>query len=51
MGNKKVRKVFWWGSLREREHLEDLGVDGRIILIWIFRKWDTGHGLGCFGSG
>jgi hypothetical protein len=25
--------------VREREHLKDLGVDGRIILIWIFRKW------------
>jgi hypothetical protein len=26
----------------EREHLEDPGVDGRIILRWIFRKWDMG---------
>jgi hypothetical protein len=24
------------GNLRERGHLEDLGVDGRIILRWIF---------------
>jgi len=23
-------------------HLEDPGVDGRIILSWIFRKWDVG---------
>jgi hypothetical protein len=22
--------------------LEDTGVDGRIILRWIFRKWDRG---------
>jgi len=28
------------GNLRERAHLGDPGVDGRIILRWIFRKWD-----------
>jgi len=33
---------FWWGNLRERDHWGDLGVDGRIILRWIFRKWDVG---------
>jgi len=30
------------GNLREREHLEFPGLDGRIILRWIFRKWDVG---------
>jgi len=41
-----VRSVqgFWWGSLRERDHLGDPGVDGRIILRWIFRKWDYWRG-------
>ena len=33
---------FWWGNLRERDHLGIPGVDGRIILRWIFRKWDVG---------
>jgi hypothetical protein len=33
---------FRWGNLREREHLEDLGVDGVIILKRAFRKWDVG---------
>jgi len=23
---------FWWGNMRERDHLGDPGVDGRIIL-------------------
>jgi hypothetical protein len=30
------------GNLRERAHWEDPGIDGRIILRWIFRKWDVG---------
>jgi len=28
---------IWWGNLRERDHLGDPGVDGRIILRWILR--------------
>jgi len=30
-----VHTGFWWGNLSERDHLEDLGVDGEIILKWI----------------
>jgi hypothetical protein len=36
----------WWGNLRERAHLEDPGLDGRILLRWIFRKWDGGAWIG-----
>jgi hypothetical protein len=32
---------YWWGNLRERVYFEDSGVDGRIILRCIFRKWDV----------
>jgi len=39
MGRGEVCTNFWWGNLRERDHLGDPGVDGRIILRWLFRKW------------
>jgi hypothetical protein len=41
-GRGEVRTVFWWGNLREGDHWGNRGVDGRIILGWIFRKWDVG---------
>jgi hypothetical protein len=37
-GREEVYTAVWWGDLRERDYLEDPGVDGRIILRWIFRK-------------
>jgi hypothetical protein len=36
----EVHRGIWLVDLRERDHLEDLGADGRIILTWIFKKWD-----------
>jgi len=37
---------FWWGKLQERVHVEDSGVVRRVILRWIFRKWDVGVWIG-----
>jgi len=33
---------FCWGNVRERIYLEGTGVDGKIILRWIFRNWYVG---------
>ena len=32
---------FLWGNLRVSDHLEDLGVGGRLIGRCIFRQWDV----------
>ena len=36
----KIKKIhgFWWGNLKERDHLEDLGMDEMVILKWILMK-------------
>jgi hypothetical protein len=39
-GGGEVNTGFWWVDQREGDYLEDPGVDGRIILKWIFKKWD-----------
>ena len=36
---------FRWGNVREVDHLENLGVDGNIILKGIFEKWHGVHGM------
>jgi hypothetical protein len=32
----------WWGDLREGDHLEDSDIHERIILRWLFKRWDGG---------
>jgi len=43
---EKMHAKFRWGDLRERDHLEDLGLDGRIILKWVFKTWVEGTWTG-----
>jgi hypothetical protein len=58
-GREEVHTELYWGNLREGDHLKDPGVDGRIILKWVFERLDgawtgsiwlrigTGGGLLC----
>ena len=41
-GRGEVYTGSWWGNVREGDHLEDSGIDGRIIVKFIFEKWDGG---------
>jgi hypothetical protein len=42
LGREEAYTGCWWGNLSERDDLGDPGLDGRIILRWIFRKGDVG---------
>ena len=45
---REVPTVFWWGYLGERDHLEDLSIDGRIISKSILNKLDGRLWVGLF---
>ena len=38
MGTGEVYAGFWWVDLMEKDHFEDLGIDGKIILKLILKK-------------
>ena len=39
-GRKRVRAEFWWGNVKERDRLVDLGVEGRIILKCSVKEYE-----------
>ena len=45
-GRREAYKGFGWRNPRERDHLGDPGIDVRITLRGIFRKWDVGNMTG-----
>jgi len=34
----EIHTEFRWRDMEERDYMEDLGVDGRIMLKWIVKK-------------
>jgi len=38
----QIRKAYIIiaGNVMDEDHLEDRGADGKILLKWIFKKWD-----------
>jgi hypothetical protein len=38
-GKRKVRTGVSWGKLKERGHVENLGIDVKMIIRQTFKKW------------
>jgi len=52
VGEERCIQGFGGGYLRERDHLEDVGIDGRIKLRWIYKNYEGRAWTGFFsGSG
>jgi len=42
-----MHTVLWLENLKERDHSEDLGVDEKMVLKWIFGKISGNMWIGC----
>jgi hypothetical protein len=42
---EKVHEWFWWRIAKERDHLEDLGMETRMMLMSIHKIWGVGLGV------
>jgi hypothetical protein len=38
-GRREIHTGFWWGNPKERDHLEQLGIGGKVILKWEGVDW------------
>jgi len=45
MGESRAEYRVLGGNSDGKRNLEDAGIDGRIVLRWIFMKWNLGYGL------
>jgi hypothetical protein len=50
-GTREVRAGFCWRNLEERDHLECLDIDARIILTWVIKKLGGGVWTGLIWLG
>jgi hypothetical protein len=43
--------LIWWESKKEREHSEDRGIDGKMVIEWILGRLAEGCGVNSVGLG
>jgi hypothetical protein len=46
MERGETYREFWWGNLKEGDHLGDPGINGKVILRWMFKNLDVGVWIG-----
>jgi hypothetical protein len=46
-GKTEIHTKFWWGKMKQTDHIEIHGTLQRITFIWMLKKYDdrAGNGL------